>query len=399
MSLPLKIAIDATPLRGKLSGVGFYTLSLIQALQTLQTQQSLENFQLQVYFQPSVKHWLTGQWQPDSLLGFVENPLCLPLPVSFTTPLIGSLNPVLGYLEKRLGQPDIIHGTDHFVFPAHHSVQVMTIHDLTFLLYPDWVPPRVKTYGDRLRACLKTTQAVITFAESTKQDLVKYWQIEPAKIYLTPQASRYPQNDQAPPDLVALESLKKQVQNSFQQPYFLFVGTLEPRKNLVNLITAFNLFKTNQQAPHQLILIGQLGWQYEAILNAIQNSPYRQDIYHLHYLSNSLVAWFYQNAEALIYPSFYEGFGLPLVEAMTLGCPVITSNRSSLPEVTGEAALLINPDRPQDIAQAMTQISLQPSLREAFRQRGLERAKQFSWEKTAQMTLAVYQTLSKTNKN
>ena len=392
-NLPLNIAIDATPLRGKLSGVGFYTLSLIQALQALQ---SAENFQLQVYFQPSVKHWLTGQWQPDRLLNFVDNPRCLPLPVSLTTPLMGFPNPVLGALEKRLGKPDIIHGTDHFVFPARYSAQVMTIHDLTFLLYPDFVPPRVKTYGDRLRACLKTTQAVITFAESTKQDLVKYWQIDPQKIYLTPQASRYPPDYQAPPDLGELEKLKKQVQNSFQQPYFLFVGTLEPRKNLVNLIIAFNLFKTTQNSAHQLILIGQLGWQYEAILTAIQDSPYRPDIYQLHYLSNALVAWFYQHAEALVYPSFYEGFGLPLVEAITLGCPVITSNRSSLPEVTGDAALLINPDRPQEITQAMVQLTGDRPLREHLVQRGLARAKAFSWEKTARLTLAVYRELLKT---
>ncbi|MFM7190912.1 MAG: glycosyltransferase family 4 protein, partial [Microcystaceae cyanobacterium] len=180
----------------------------------------------------------------------------------------------------------------------------------------------------------------------------------------------------------------------FQQPYFLFVGTLEPRKNLVNLITAFNLFKTTQNSAHQLILIGQLGWQYEAILMAIQDSPFRSDIYQLHYLSNALVAWFYQHAEALVYPSFYEVFGLPLVEAMTLGCPVITSNRSSLPEVAGEAALLINPDRPQEITQAMVQFTRDRPLREHLVQRGLARAKQFSWENTARLTLAVYQALA-----
>ena len=396
MNLPLKIAIDATPIRGQLSGIGFYTLNLIQALHPLQT---AENFQLQVYFQPSVKHWLTGQWQADRRLSFIKNPCCLPLPVTLTTPLISFPNPLLGYLESRLKQPDIIHGTDHFVFPARHSLQVMTIHDLTFLKYPEFVPKIVTTYGDRLRACLKTTQAVITFAESTKQDLVQLLQIEPQKIYITPQASRYPHDYQAPQALPELETLKQQVNHSFQQPYFLFVGTLEPRKNLVNLITAFNLFKTHQPSDHQLILIGQLGWQYEAILNAQQASPFCQEIHHLHYLSNDQVAWFYQNAQAFIYPSFYEGFGLPVIEAMTLGCPVITSHRSSLPEVTGEAALLINPDRPQDITQAMTQISLQPSLRATLRQRGLARSQQFSWEKTAQMTLAVYQTLSKTNKN
>ncbi|NEP55029.1 MAG: glycosyltransferase family 4 protein, partial [Moorea sp. SIO3C2] len=190
-----------------------------------------------------------------------------------------------------------------------------------------------------------------------------------------------------------VQSLLKSVNYDFAQPYILFVSTLEPRKNINNLIAAFNYLKQRHQIEHQLVLIGQKGWSYESIFAAIASSPWKDHIHHLGYLSDQLVAWFYSNADVFVYPSYYEGFGLPVLEAMTLGAPVVTSNTSSLPEVAGDAAILIDPNQPIELADAIVKVISNSSLREELIRKGKERAMLFSWERTARETLAAYTSL------
>jgi len=269
----------------------------------------------------------------------------------------------------------------------------MTIHDLTFIKYPSYATSIVQSYRSRIQRCLAGTDGVITFAQSTKQDIIDYFQVEPSRIFLTPQASRYSANTLDLEALQSLESLKSELAYDFSQPYLLFVSTLEPRKNVEGLISAFNQLKQQTQIPHQLVLIGQRGWKYQAILSAIANSPVAAQIHSLQYLSDQALALFYKHAEVFIYPSFYEGFGLPVLEAMTLGAPVITSNCSSLPEVSGEAAILIDPHDSTAIAAAIWQVIRDDSLRQAMIQKGKARAQQFSWEKTAKATLEAYRSI------
>ncbi len=378
-----KVCLDATPIRDKPSGVGVYTLNLIKALDQLQES---ENFKLDIYFQPTFKNWLSRNFSPNELIKSYS-PHCLPIPVTVTNALIKFPNPLLAYFSRSLNQPDVIHGTDHFVYPNLKSRNIMTIHDLTFVKYPDYVPTIVKTYLDRIKNCLKFTDAIITFSENTKRDLVELLKIDPDKIYVTYQASRY-HSDYLTEQQI--EELKSMVSYDFTKPYFLFVSTLEPRKNVIGLIQSFNYLKQKYKIEHQLVLIGQTGWKYQPILDMINQSPYSTEIHHLNYLSDDLVALFYSQAEAFIYPSFYEGFGLPVLEAMTLGVPVITSNGSSLPEITGDAALLINPDNPMELADVMLNLISDRVLRDNLIRLGKEQANKFSWEKTAQDTLNVY---------
>jgi glycosyltransferase involved in cell wall biosynthesis len=378
-----KICLDATPIRDKPSGVGVYTLNLIKALDQLQES---ENFKLDIYFQPTFKNWLSRNFSPNESIQ-PYSPHCLPIPVTVTNALMKFPNPLLAYFSRSLDRPDVVHGTDHFVYPHPKSRNIMTIHDLTFVKYPDYVPTIVKTYLDRIKNCLKFTDAIITFSENTKRDLVELLKIDPDKIYITYQASRYHTdylNNQQ------IEDLKISVSYDFTKPYFLFVSTLEPRKNVIGLIQAFNYLKKHHKIEHQLVLIGQTGWKYQPILEAINESPYHPEIHHLNYLTDDLVALFYHQAEAFIYPSFYEGFGLPVLEAMTLGTPVITSNSSSLPEVTGDSALLINPNHSMELADAMLNIVRDRVLRDNLIFKGKEQANKFSWEKTAQATLNIY---------
>jgi glycosyltransferase involved in cell wall biosynthesis len=207
---------------------------------------------------------------------------------------------------------------------------------------------------------------------------------------VTPLASRYYAG-------YLSEELAHQMEASseydFSKPYLLFVSTLEPRKNINNLIRAFNLLKRKYKIEHQLVLIGQKGWNYEPIFREIERSAWRSQIHHLDYLSDEMVAVFYSKADAFVYPSHYEGFGLPVLEAMTLGAPVITSNTSSLPEVAGDAALLIDPDDPTSLADAILKVIGDSQFRSELIQKGKERAKLFSWERTAQETLKAYKSL------
>jgi glycosyltransferase involved in cell wall biosynthesis len=381
--MTLKIAIDATSVRVKPSGIGVYVTHLIQALAQLQT---LEDFELKTVYHPSFKNWLLRRFSVPPELETFPSPHLIPIPVTLVNGLSQTPNLILPNFEKYFDSPDILNGTDHFVYPCRHSLNVITIHDLTFLKYPEYASPIVrKTYGDRVRRCLQWADLIVTFAHSTKQDITDAFNYNSDRIIVTPQASRFSLRsfnlEQFPPSC------------NFPHPYLLFISTLEPRKNVQGLIEAFNWLKKRHKIEHHLVLIGKLGWNYQPILDAIARSPWNHHIHHLNYLSDEKVAYFYAQADVFVYPSHYEGFGLPVLEAMTLGAPVITSHTSSLPEVAGDAAIFIDPREPMQLAEAIFNVISDSSLRPSLISKGKERAQLFSWARTAKETLQAYRTL------
>ena len=381
-----KVVIDATPVAPKPSGVGLYVANLIRALDDLQTK---EDFQLELAFQPGLKKWLRGDRSFPECLQPYEHLHFFPMPVRISDLLLSTKStPVLSYFEKYFGFPNIIHGTNYSVYPCQKSYKIMNLYDLTFIKYPSYIDAVVAKYTEKVKRCLEWSDFILTISESSKQDIIKYLKVDPDKIFVTPLASRYNPNYSLADQKI--EQLKKQVKYDWSQPYLLFVSTIEPRKNINSIISAFNYLKNKSKIPHNLILIGQKGWRYEAIFSAIENSPWKQQIYHLNYLSDELVALFYLNADVFVYPSHYEGFGLPVLEAMTLGVPVVTSNTSSLPEVVGDAALLIEPLDTMQLAAAILKVISDFELRQDLINKGQERAKLFSWEKTAKLTLEAY---------
>lgn len=396
----LKIIVEATPVLPKPSGVGLYVLSLLAALESLQ---SSENFHLGLVYQPSLKSWVRCDFSVPDILSRYEHLEVLPLPVRLLN-LLARLpsDALLTRLEHRFGQPDIYHGTNYAVYPCQQSLRVMTIYDLSFLRYPEYVTAVVRTYGERVRQCLGWTDLVITISESSKRDIVELLGVPPERVWVTPLASRYADDSQRiSQDVTAVDwgnsrSVREPTRNEYSfrnRPAILFVSTLEPRKNVVRLIQAFDRLKTKHQIDHQLLLVGQKGWQFEPIFEAIAASPWRHHICHLDYLSDAEVAYCYQKADVFAYPSLYEGFGLPVLEAMTLGCPVVTANTSSLPEVAGDAALLVDPTSVEDLAEALWQVIDDRALRQTMIARGYQQAAQFSWTRTAKSTLAAYRSL------
>ncbi|MFN6484061.1 MULTISPECIES: glycosyltransferase family 1 protein [unclassified Nostoc] len=384
----LKVVVDATPVDSKPSGVGFYIANLICALDVLQKE---ENFQLGVVYQPGLKNWLRGNFIFPECFKNSSQQYLLPLPVRISDLLLAlAFKPSLSYLEKYFGYPDILHGTNYSVYPCRNSLKVMNIYDLTFIKYPNYTDSVVKTYTKRVKRCLQWTDLVLTISESSKKDIIEYLQVDSEKVYVTPLASRYYPNYLS--EEVA-QILEKQANYDFSKPYLLFVSTIEPRKNINNIITAFNFLKEKYKIEHQLILIGRKGWNYEPIFAAIENSPWANQIHHLNYLSNELVALFYSKADVFVYPSHYEGFGLPVLEAMTLGVPVISSNTSSIPEVTGDAAILVDPNNSIELGEAILKVISDSQLRQELINKGKARAKLFSWQRTAKETLNAYRTI------
>ncbi len=386
----MKIIIDGTPIKSNPSGVGLHLLNLIQWLYFLQNTNNLGfDYEMGISYQPGLKNWFKGKLAFPELINSYSNLYSLPLPVRTLNPfLLYAPNLFCNLFESNLAYPDIIHGTNFLVYPFKKSLKILNIYDLTFLRYPEYVNSVVKKYAEVVKQCLTWTDLVISSSESVKQDIIQHLDFPPDRIYVTPLASRY--NRQYVKNLnyeILISSFKKY---HFSKPYILFVSNIEPRKNINALINAFNLLKQKYKIEHNLVLIGQKGWNYEPIFEAIANSPYHQNVYHLDYLSDELVATFYAKADVFVYPSHYEGFGLPILEAMIFSTPVITSNVSSMPEVAGDAALLINPDDPEQLAETILKVISDRQLRANLIAKGQERAKLFSWEKTALATLEAY---------
>ncbi len=390
----LQISIDASPITTNPTGVGLYAANLIAALHNLQ---SVENFNLNVVYQPRLKQWLRSGFNslPQDLQCYRDKNLrILPLSIRMVDALVGLplpwlINPIAQYYEPA----DIVHGTAYAVYPCPHSLKVMSILDLSFIKYPEYLTKRsLDFHCNRVNNCLKWTDLIITISESSKQDIVEYLQIDPQRIWVTPLASRY---DQVWRDQIKAQSvtLKTQVNYNFTKPYILFVSTIEPRKNIEGIITAFNSLKSKYKIPHQLVLVGQNGWKSEPIFEAMANSPWHNEIHHLKYLSNELLALFYSEASVFVYPSYYEGFGLPVLEAMNWGTPVVTSNVSSLPEVVGDAGLMVDPYDAADIGEAIWQIISDQELSDKLAKDGQTRANLFSWERTGQVTLQAYRSI------
>ncbi len=384
----LKIVLDATPVTPQPSGVGLYVTNLLANLSTLQSQ---EDFELGIIYQPRLNNWLKRNLAFPENLQTYPNKKVLPIPVKISNILINNFPQLFSnYLQKFTDSVDIIHGTNYSVFPYPQSRKVITIYDLAFLRYPQYLDSVAANYGKKVKKCLQWTDLIIAISESTKRDIIQYLDIPPEKIWVTPLASRYT------PDYLSqlpLDAVKKSINYDFNQPYILFVSTIEPRKNITTLITAFNYLKQKHGIPHNLLLIGKPGWRYEPIFESIKNSPYNQNIYHLDYLSDQAVAFCYSRADVFAYPSYYEGFGLPVLEAMTLGTPVVTSNVSSLPEVAGNAALTIDPNQPIQLAEAIYKVINDNLLRQELIEKGKHQAQQFSWQKTARQTIAAYKAL------
>ncbi len=381
----LRITIDTSPILPQPSGIGFYVVKLLEELTQLVVDEAIS---IEPMHQISLKSSIRGDFAAPAPLHSYRNLRYFPLPVKITNLFMRYPKLFLPLFESAFGFGDIFHGTNYTVFPLRRSRKVMTIYDLTFIKYPHYSNAIVQAYADRVRRCLSWTDLVLTISESSKQDIVNYLGFPDERVVVTHLASRY-----SVADAQRAEVVPTIANYDLHRPYILFVSTIEPRKNILALVEAFEHLKKNDQISHDLVLVGQKGWLYKPIFERIARSPYRDSIHHLDYLTNDEVADFYRHADVFVYPSHYEGFGLPVLEAMTLGCPVVCSDNSSLPEVAGDAAVLVEAGDVMQIATGIGQVVGDRTFRQDLIQRGFVQAQQFTWRSTAERTLQAYKSL------
>jgi glycosyltransferase involved in cell wall biosynthesis len=290
-----------------------------------------------------------------------------------------------------IGRCDVFHTWDWNQPPTSQAKTVTTIHDFVPVLFPETQHPKtIKNFRLKMNLAVKYCHRFICVSQNTQKDLQKLFpQIDHQKVVVISEAAsdKYEKFNKLSANQKATKT--KYITKIYDlKKYFLVQGTREPRKNLPRIIDAFNQFKKeNPQSKFELAITGKYGWGQD--IKSTQNSFIKI----LGYIPEKDIVAIHAAAVCLLYPSLYEGFGLPILQAFKVGIPVITSRTSSIPEVAGLAAILVNPHSTEEIKNAITKIASSSSLRQRLIAKGLTQAKKFSWDKTARETLKVYTSL------
>lgn len=290
-------------------------------------------------------------------------------------------------MDKMLGGTDVLFLPNlNFAAWSKETRTILTMHDLSFEYYPEtfsW-KRRLWHFFINPKRLVQKVDKLIAVSDSTRNDLVSVYGINPQKIQTihsaVPEIFQVLDRNNLRLTLVA----KKY---SLPYKFILFLGTIEPRKNVAGLVRAFNLLRDlnhPELEKYKLVIAGAVGWKSEPIFAEMAASPYAADIIVTGMVDSADIPMIYNLASLFVYPSFFEGFGFPPLEAMACGVPVVTSNCSSLPEVVGEAGVMIDPDRPDEIFQAMKEVLLDRKLQEKMKSASLEQATKFSWTRTAE---------------
>jgi len=360
----MRIGIDATPIFLRKGGIGFYTHNLLEYLTRIDTRNEYILFR-------------TTQSQPEAPIPFITRPN---VRVIYAPKLLQKRR---SYQERI----DLYHGTNFRLRGRGRNGNMVTIHDLAFKHYPHFLKRKFgqslsfwKTKRDVHRA-----DRVIAVSQHTAKDVVEFFKIDKERVRVV----YHGVEDHFRPDVPAESILEIKKNYRILTPkYILWVGTLEPRKNLPTLIKAYSELKSIH-SEYTLVLGGGPGWQYQDILNLTLSLGNRIQI--TGYLPQEDLIPLYAGAALFVYPSLYEGFGMPLLEAMASGVPIVASRTSSIPEVVGEAGVLVDPLSISDVSEAILKLLDNSSLRSSYREKGIQRAKQFTWERAAQETLKIYQ--------
>lgn len=361
----MHIALDGRLADYSHGGIAQYTIQLSRALASLDVP---EHFTLLRSARPRVQAEAVGDMSSARLF----------------TPPHHRFEQVTLPLELLRLRPDVLHSTD-FIPPFRRTCRsVITVHDLGFLRYPETITEQSRGYYAQIGRAVESADRIIAVSNCTRSDLEELLQADPSKIDVVLEAaapSFGPVHSE--PELAEARRLL-----GVDRPYLLFVGSFEPRKNLVTLLEALALVR--REVDVQLALVGRRGWLYEPIFRRLDELGLQDHVKVLEDFSHADLPPIYSAAAALAFPSLYEGFGLPALEAMACGCPVVASDRGSLPEIVGEAGSLAPAEDAQALATALLRVLADDGWRNELVRRGLQRARSFSWRRTAEETLAVY---------
>jgi glycosyltransferase involved in cell wall biosynthesis len=368
----MKILMDGQPLLGVKSGIGRYTETLYRALTehfgvdvTLSFNRILKTPELDPTAYPQ---WINHRY-PYKLIRRIFRP-----------------NPLYNWPADACSRIryDVYHGTNFTHLPLTKGKVIVTIHDLSFLLFPEYTSDIIYKHHSRwVPFSAKVSDHIIADSEQTKMDIVRLLGISPDKISVVHLAA-----DERFAPLPESEYLPVIKKYNLPSKYILFVGNIEPRKNLPGLIRAFRAIKNSVE--EKLVVVGAKAWKSTPIFELVRELELMDDVHFAGYVDDADLPAIFNGASVLVLPSFYEGYGLPIIEAMRCGVPVIGSNVSAIPEIIGDAGFLIDPHNAEELSDAVKQMIKSPSVRRHYSQLALQRAAHFSWKKTAQQTLEVY---------
>lgn len=369
----MRIGIDATALPQEPVGAGIYIINLLRGL----AEQNKE-YELVFFLQESAHDYL----------GTIENSRLHKV-------VLPDKNPLGRLIWEQMALPNLVkrhkidllhslHYTRPFFLPC---ASVVTFHDLTFYLFPE-MHMRSKQFFFPLaiQMSARKADALIAVSKSTRQDSIRLLHVPEGKIFtvqLGVDKSFHPIVD---------DDLRKKFVKDYKLPekFILYVGLVEPRKNLPLLIRAFKAL-VDARFSYQLVIVGRLGWMYQEVFNQVEILKLKDKVTFTGYVPRQSLPIVYNLADLFVYPTLYEGFGLPVLEAMACGTPVVTSNVSSLPEIVGDAGVLVIPDDEDSLVQAMRTVLTDRDLQKTLAEKGLFRSKDFSWKRTVKETLQVYQ--------
>jgi glycosyltransferase involved in cell wall biosynthesis len=360
----MKITIDAQPLLGRKAGVGYYIWGLIHGLAAVD---SLNQYQLSIFdFKrraskialPGANFKVKKSFIPGRLAGLIWKKKMWPT------------------YDFFFGDSDVYHFPNFVIRPLKKGKKVVTIHDVSFLRYPQFTEPKnLEFLKSKINDTLRVADQIIVDSFFTKKELLSFFNIPDDRVHVIH---------------LGLDRGFKPCSSIQKKPVILFVGTLEPRKNLETLFKSFESFLSRSSLDFNLQIAGMKGWLYEGIFKSLEGNRYRDRIQFLDYVSDEDLPRLYQSASLFVYPSFYEGFGLPPLEAMACGVPVIASRKGSLPEILGNAAKWIDPGSADELSYALEEVLTNKNLKESLIQNGFDQIRKFNWEQAAQKTLEVY---------
>ncbi len=374
----MKIALNALQVRGAKSGVGHYIACLLEALLEIDSTNtylifaSPYNYFNYQFCSPRYQLDIWGSRSKSKTVRLLYEYAFLPCSV-----------------RKR--NVDLFHGPSNLLPLRKVAPYVLTIHDMSYFVDPKrYTRGKVMYWHAVTYRSARLADYIITDSMYSKQDIVKYLDYPSDRIRVIPMAAHRrfrPIRDRA-----ALEGFRSRYRMT--HPYILCVGTLEPGKNLARVVRAFARLRREGAGDYHLLLVGDKGWLYHDIFAEVRRLGLQEQVHAPGHIPDDDLPLVYNCAELFVFPSLNEGFGLPVLEAMACGVPVVTSNCSALPEVAGDAACLVDPYDEAAIAKGMESVLADVSKREELVQRGLKRSTVFSWQRTARETLEVYEAVA-----
>ena len=381
----MNISFDAQPLvKGQKTGIGFCEAGTISAMLKKYPENS---YTMEYFCYKNIANYAEKlssfigtnckaapcKWFSDSVYRILWNFIPIPYRIFFNT------------------KPDITHFFNYFIPPGVQGKCIATVHDMAYKVYPETVRFKTKfMLNVSLARSCRRADKIITISEFSKREIMKYLNIDENKIVVVPCGVDHdvfkPQTDNK-----KIETTKQRY--NITRDYFLYLGTLEPRKNIERIIEAYAVLKKEESQAPLLVMAGRKGWLYDSIFQKVKELKLEQDILFTGYIEDSDAPVLISGATAFLFPSFYEGFGLPPLEAMACGVPVLTSNCASLPEVVGDAAIVVDPYSIDEIMQGMKMLMKDANLRMKLSEKGIKQAKSFTWDKTADIVYDVYKEL------